>query len=172
MQPASAGAYPLATLGPKLRSCVGLQHFADRVDLPHLVYELLPEPAAVRISIAQLSQGYVGTTALQRVEEQRRCPGDGVCQLRSQPPREWRYPCTTELGRPIEFCAGQPIHYSADHHSTQHFIRQENLINYRRPRDGSRSRSDSLQGIPGWELAESFSGRCASACGIFLEGLF
>jgi len=81
LQPASAGAYPLATLGPKLRSRVGLQHFADRVDLPHLVHELLPEPTAVRLSIAQLSQGYVGITALQRVEEQRRCPGDGVCQL-------------------------------------------------------------------------------------------
>jgi len=81
VQPASTGAYPLATLGSKLRSRVGLQHFADRVDLPHLVYELLPESTAVRLSIAQLSQGYAGITALQRIEEQRWCPGDGVCQL-------------------------------------------------------------------------------------------
>lgn len=66
MQPAPAGSYRLATLGLKLRPHVGFQHSSDCVDLPHLVYELLPESAAIRLPVAQLSQRYARAVALQR----------------------------------------------------------------------------------------------------------
>lgn len=68
MQPTPAGAYPLATLGLELRPHVGLQHSADGVDLPRLLHEFLPESAALRLSVAQLSQGYARAAALQGLQ--------------------------------------------------------------------------------------------------------
>lgn len=65
MQPAPAGAHRLATLGLKLRSHVGFQHSADCLDLPHLVYEFLPESAAIRLFVAQFSQRHARASALQ-----------------------------------------------------------------------------------------------------------
>lgn len=52
VQPAAAGAHRLAALGFKLRPHVGFQYPADRINLPGLVHELLPEPAAVRFPVA------------------------------------------------------------------------------------------------------------------------
>lgn len=65
MQPAPASAYRLAAFGLKLRSHIGFQHSADSLDLSHLVYEFLPESAAVCFFVAQFSQRYARAAALQ-----------------------------------------------------------------------------------------------------------